>query len=399
MIRVVITGMGWVTSLGLDTRKTWDAMLAGASGIRPLRSLAMPGEAVQIAAEVDLPPDGPGNPHASRCEHLAHQALSEALQQAHLNLDTGDPRRRGVFQGASTAGLPAGEQHLLETRAGLAGQARTVLHQHASRITDVLAHRLNATGPRLTVMNACSSSLLSLGQAWERIASGELDFALAGGVEALCRLTFAGFSSLKVMDPRPCRPFNRDRAGMNLGEGAALFLLEPLEQARARRAEILAEVLGYGVAMDAHHPTAPHPEGAGAAQAMDMALQRAGLYRGEVDLISAHGTATPANDASEILAIKRVLGPEALRTSITASKSQFGHTLGAAGALGAATAILALRHQVVSPTLRLENPDPQCDLDCTPLVPRERSVRTALVNAFGFGGNNVCLALKRWEGK
>jgi 3-oxoacyl-(acyl-carrier-protein) synthase len=201
------------------------------------------------------------------------------------------------------------------------------------------------------------------------------------------------------MDPSPSRPFSRDRAGLNLGEAAVQFLLEPLEQAQARGALIFAEVLGYGASLDAHHPTAPHPEGDGARRAMAQALEMGRIDASEVDLVSAHGTATPANDGAECKAIRAALGTAADAVSVTSSKSQFGHTLGAAGAAGAMVAALALRDQVVSPTLRLEEPDPDCDLDCTPKGAKERALRAALVNAFAFGGNNVSLALKRWEGR
>jgi 3-oxoacyl-(acyl-carrier-protein) synthase len=247
-------------------------------------------------------------------------------------------------------------------------------------------------------MNACSSSLLALGQAWERLVAGELDLAVAGGAESLCRTTYAGFSCLKAVDTAKCRPFSRDRSGLNLGEGAVQLILEPLDRALGRGAAIYAEVLGYGASMDAHHPTAPHPEGEGAARAMAMALRVGSREAADVDLVSAHGTATPANDGAECLAIRRALGPAADAVSVTSTKSQFGHTLGAAGAFGAAAAILALRDQVVSPTLRLEDPDPICDLDCTPLVARQRRLRAALVNAFAFGGNNLSLLLARWSG-
>jgi len=271
-------------------------------------------------------------------------------------------------------------------------------YQSPSTVTDALAHRLGATGPRGTVMNACSSSLLAIGQAWERLATGELDLAVAGSAENLCRTTYAGFSCLKAVDPRKCRPFSRDRAGLNLGEGAVQLVLETLDSARARGAVIYAEVRGYGASMDAHHPTAPHPEGEGAARAMVMALHTGHLEASDIDLVSAHGTATPANDGAECLAIRRALGPAADAVSVTSTKSQFGHTLGAAGAFGAAAAILAMRDQVVSPTLRLEEPDPLCDLDCTPKEAKPRQVRAALVNAFAFGGNNLSLLLARWSG-
>lgn len=399
MRRVVVTGLGIVSSLGLDSKSTWRGMLEGRTGISPLHILDLPLEPVQVAAQVDLLIDSPGDRRGNRSERMGLLALEEALAQCQPDLESGDPRRRGIFQGAATAGLPVAEDYLLERMAGRRGKAAEPIYQNSCNLTDALGQRLHAMGPRSTIMNACSSSLLAIGQAWEQVACGDLDLAVAGGAEALCRMTFGGFSSLKAMDAALCRPFSRDRAGLNLGEGGVQLVLEPLNLARERGATILAEVLGYGASMDAHHPTAPHPEGDGAARAIGMALRVSGLYAEEVDMVSAHATATPANDGAETLAIKRALGEASGKLSVTASKSQFGHTLGAAGAFGAATAILALRDQVVSPTLRLEDPDPMCDLDCTPLAARERRIRTALVNAFAFGGNNVCLALRRWEGR
>lgn len=390
-IRVVVTGLGIVSSLAPNREETWSAMLEGRDGLAPLTGLHLLLEPAQIAGEVPLA----AKRHQTRGEAMALRALEEALSGW---VPSGNPRRAGVFQGAGTSGLPAAEAYLSSRLAGRPHPATEAAVQSPCTVTDALVRRLGAQGPRATVMNACSSSLLALGQAWERLAAGELDLAVAGGAETLCSTTFGGFSSLKAVDAAKCRPFSRDRAGLNLGEGAVQILLEPLDRARARGAVILAEVLGYGASMDAHHPTAPHPEGEGAARALAMALRIAGLDAAEVDLVSAHATATPANDGAECKAIRRALGPAADRVSVTSSKSQFGHTLGAAGAFGAATAILALRDQVVSPTLRLEDPDPECDLDCTPLVAKERALRAALVNAFAFGGNNVSLALKHWGG-
>lgn len=391
MSRVVVTGLGIVSPLALDREGTWSAMLAGRDGLGPLTRLDLPAEPAQIAGQVALEPLR----HRTLCEVTALRALAEALDGFRPG---SDPARIGVFQGAGTSGLPVAEAYLGERLAGRRGRAAEPAYQSPCKVTDALAHMLGAEGPRSTVMNACSSSLLALGQAWERLAAGELDLAVAGGAEGLCRTTYAGFSCLKAVDARKCRPFSRDRAGLNLGEGAVQLLLEPLDRALARGAAIYAEVLGYGASMDAHHPTAPHPEGEGAARAMAMALHTGRLDAAEVDLVSAHATATPANDGAECLAIRRALGPAAEQVSVTSTKSQFGHTLGAAGAFGAAAAILALRDQVVSPTLRLEDPDPACDLDCTPLVAKERPLRAALVNAFAFGGNNVSLALRRWSG-
>ena len=387
-----MTGLGLVSSLALDREGTWAAMLAGRDGLGPLTRLDLPLEPAQTAGQVPLS----ALRHQTLCEVMSLRALEEALN-AHA--PHGDPARIGVFQGAGTSGLPTAEAFLEARLAGQRGRAAEPAYQSPCTVTDALARRLGAEGHRGTVMNACSSSLLALGQAWERLAAGELDLAVAGGAESLCRTTYAGFSCLKAVDPAKCRPFSRDRAGLNLGEGAVQILLEPLARAQARGAVILAEVAGYGASMDAHHPTAPHPEGEGAARAMAMALRTAGLAPEDIDLVSAHGTATPANDGAECAAIRRALGPAAEGASVTSTKSQFGHTLGAAGAFGAAAAILALRDQVVSPTLRLEDPDPACDLDCTPLVAKARPVRAALVNAFAFGGNNVSLALRRWEGR
>jgi len=392
MKRVVVTGLGWITSLGADREDTWQGMLAGLDGLGPLNYPGWPGPALTVAALKDFPVQpGRGN----FCEQVALRGAEAALEAFTLD---GDPRRRGVFQAASTSGLPAGEAYLLAQAAGRFGHPARVLDETPNRVTDRLAARFQAQGPRSTVMNACSSSLTALAQAWYRLASGELDAALAGGVEGLCLTTLAGFSSLRAIDPAPCRPFSADRAGLNLGEGTAQFLLESLEHAQHRGAVILGEILGFGAALDAHHATAPHPEGAGAARAIALALRTARLAPDAIDLVSAHGTATPANDGAECRALRTALGGAADRLSVTSTKSQFGHTLAAAGAFGAAGALLALRDQVVSPTLRLEVPDPACDLDCTPLLARPRPLRHALVNAFAFGGNNVCLALKRWEG-
>jgi 3-oxoacyl-[acyl-carrier-protein] synthase II len=395
MKRVVITGLGAVTSLARGREATWSAMLAGRDGLGPLTRLHLPLEPAQLAAQIAW--DEPLPKRQTLCEAWSRAALAEALDGWRPALP---PRRVGVFQGAGTSGLPIPEAYLGALKEGRpAPPMAESAYQTPCTVADALAALIGAEGPRSTIMNACSSSLLALGQAWERVAAGELDLALAGGAESLCTTTWAGFSCLKAVDPAPSRPFSRDRAGLNLGEAAVQFLLEPLEQAEARGAIIFAEVLGYGASLDAHHPTAPHPEGDGARRAMAQALRMGRFEASEVDLVSAHGTATPANDGAECKAIRATLGAAADAVSVTSSKSQFGHTLGAAGAAGAMAAALALRDQVVSPTLRLEDPDPDCDLDCTPKEAKERELRAALVNAFAFGGNNVSLALKRWEGR
>lgn len=394
MRRVVITGLGVITSVARGREATWAGLLAGRDGLGPLTRLRLPLEPAQLAAQIAW--EEPLPKRQTLCEAWSRAALAEALDGWTPSLD---PRRMGVFQGAGTSGLPIPEAYLDALREDRpAPPMAESAYQTPCTVADSLAALLGAEGPRSTIMNACSSSLLALGQAWERVAGGELDLALAGGAESLCTMTWSGFSSLKAVDPAPNRPFSRDRAGLNLGEAAVQFILEPLEQARARGAVIFAEVRGYGASLDAHHPTAPHPEGEGARRAMAQALQMGRLDPSEVDLVSAHGTATPANDGAECKAIRAALGDAAKAVSVTSSKSQFGHTLGAAGAAGAMVAVLALRDQVVSPTLRLEDPDPDCDLDCTPKEAKARQLRAALVNAFAFGGNNVSLALRRWEG-
>lgn len=394
MKRVVITGIGAITSVARGREATWAGMLEGRDGLGPLTRLHLPLEPAQLAAQIAW--DEPLPKRQTLCEAWSRAALAEALdgwRPAYA------PRRMGVFQGAGTSGLPIPEAYLHAAKQGRPSPAMAEsAYQTPCTVADALAAVIRAQGPRSTIMNACSSSLLALGQAWERVAGGELDLALAGGAESLCTMTWSGFSSLKAVDPTPSRPFSRDRAGLNLGEAAVQFILEPLDLALARGAMIFAEVRGYGASLDAHHPTAPHPEGDGARRAMLQALQMGRLDPADVDLVSAHGTATPANDGAECKAIRAALGKAADAVSVTSSKSQFGHTLGAAGAAGAMVAALALRDQLVSPTLRLEDPDPHCDLDCTPKQAKRRKLRAALVNAFAFGGNNVSLALQRWEG-
>ncbi len=394
MRRVVVTGLGAITSVARGREATWAGLLAGRDGLGPLTRLHLPQEPAQVAAEIAW--SEPRVKRQTLCEVWSRIALEEALDGWRPTLEA---RRMGVFQGAGTSGLPIPEAYFVALREGRpATPLAEAAYQSPCTVADALAGVIGAEGPRSTIMNACSSSLLALGQAWERVATGELDLAIAGGAESLCVSTWAGFSCLKAVDATPCRPFSADRAGLNLGEAAVQFILEPLEQAQARGAVIFAEIRGYGASLDAHHPTAPHPEGDGARRAMLQALQMGRVEASEVDLVSAHATATPANDGAECKAIRAALGAEADTVSVTSSKSQFGHTLGAAGAAGALVATLALRDQVVSPTLRLETPDALCDLDCTPKQAKERRLRAALVNAFAFGGNNVSLSLKRWEG-
>jgi 3-oxoacyl-[acyl-carrier-protein] synthase II len=269
-----------------------------------------------------------------------------------------------------------------------------IAHQPAS-VTDLVARRLGAHGPRSTIMTACSSSATAIGYAADRIRLGQVEVAIAGGAEGLCRLTFAGFSCLRATAPDPCRPFDAERKGLNLGEGAAVLVLEDYERARARGATVLALVAGCGITADAHHMTAPHPEGEGAARAMLAALDDARLPPGAVGYINAHGTATPHNDAAETAAIKTVLGARADRVPISSIKSMVGHTLGAAGAVEAVASVLTLARGFIPPTVNLQTPDPAFGLDYVPGAARQVEVEVVLSNSFAFGGNNTTLAFTR----
>jgi 3-oxoacyl-[acyl-carrier-protein] synthase II len=244
-------------------------------------------------------------------------------------------------------------------------------------------------------MTACSSSATAIGYAGDRIRLGHVDVALAGGAEGLCRLTFLGFNALRATSPEPCRPFDRDRKGLNLGEGAAILVLESLEHAQARGARIYALLGGYGITADAHHMTAPHPEGDGAARAMEAALADAGLRPDQVGYVNAHGTATPHNDAAESKAIHRVFGAHAPSLCVSSIKSMVGHTLGAAEAIEAVASCLTIHERFVPPTVNLETPDPSFGLDFVPKEARSIEVQALLSNSFAFGGNNTTLAFMR----
>jgi 3-oxoacyl-[acyl-carrier-protein] synthase II len=261
--------------------------------------------------------------------------------------------------------------------------------------TDQVGNRYGLTGPRATIDTACSSTVTAIGLGFDWIREGRVDLAVTGGSESLSQLTFSGFNALKAMDPQPCRPFDRLRQGLSLGEGAGVLILEPLDRAQTRGARIYGEVLGYGISGDAHHITAPHPEGYGAALSMRRAIEQAGLGAADVEFISAHGTATPVNDPIETKAVKLVFGPRAYDIPITSIKASIGHCLGAAGVLGVQAALLAIGGGKLPPTLHFRERDPACDLDVVFNQAREKSVDIVLCNAFAFGGNNSSLIVAR----
>jgi 3-oxoacyl-[acyl-carrier-protein] synthase II len=391
MTSVVVTGLGAATPFGLGVKAFWSGLASGVCAIRPLTLISTDGFRCRVGAEV--PDPLPGSGRRTRSDRLALAAAAEALADA--GLDSGGRSRAALVVGAVGAGMLEAERWYWEAgrwRAEVVapGALRGALPAtHA----DTLAYRLGLGGPRHTVVTACSSGAVALVEAAELIADGVTDVALAGGVDALTRVCFMGFNALKLLDPGPCRPFDRDRRGMSIGEGAGFVVLESAERARARGAAIRAELAGWGMTTDAYHVTAPDPEGDGMVRAMRAALARARLEPRAVQYANAHGTGTPQNDRVEARALARVFGEGGLLVSST--KSMIGHTMAAAGSLEAIATVLALEHGVVPPTANLDTPDPDVAFDCVPRVPRRVPIACAISNSFGFGGQNATLLFRR----
>ncbi len=392
MRRVVVTGLGAVSPFGIGVKAFWDGVRAGICAIRPATVIDTEGFRCRIAAEV--PPPLPASGRRSRADRLALGAAREAVEDA--GLTSAERRRAALVSGAVGGGMLEAEAwHWLERRhpAGAGrppGILRSVLpYSHA----EVIGHALGLLGPRETVVAACSSGAAALAMAAELVADGVTPLALAGGADALTRICFMGFNALRLLDAEPCRPFDRERRGMSIGEGAAFAVLEDAEHARARGARAYAELAGWGMTSDAFHVTSPHPEGEGMARAMRAALTRAGLGPEAVGYANAHGTGTPQNDRIEARAIRAVFGDTGLLVSST--KSVIGHAMAAAGSLEAIATILALVHETVPPTASLRHPDPEATFDCVPGTARECALEAAISNSFGFGGQNVTLLFRR----
>jgi 3-oxoacyl-(acyl-carrier-protein) synthase len=382
---VAITGMGILSGLGCGLEPHLEALRAGRSGLGPLTLFSLPG----------MPPSPVGEVHEAALEGLPG-SRSAALALLAARQAVGEARLEGpgvLAIGTTTGGILESEQHYLKHRGQEGAQERELLRYHpVGTVADVLARELRLSAERHTFSTACSSSANAIGYGASRITQG-VPWALVGGVDALCRLICCGFYSLKLLSSAPCRPFDRNRQGLSLGEGAAFLLLEGEEHARRRGAPILGYVAGWGCSADAYHITAPHPEGLGAATAMRAALEDAGLAPSEVDYVNAHGTATPANDKAEALALQAVFPGEGPLVSST--KGATGHTLGAAGALEAVLCVLALSAGHAPATVGLSEPDPQLRLRHVPPGGVDTPLRVALSNSFGFGGNNAALVLTR----
>jgi 3-oxoacyl-[acyl-carrier-protein] synthase II len=392
MRRVVVTGLGAVSPFGLGVKAYWSGIAAGVCAIRPVTLIETDGFKCRIAAEV---PDGVlGSRRRSRADRLALTAAQEALDDA--GLTSAERRDAALIVGAVGGGMLEAEawhwgqrERPLANGPGHISALRSVLpFSHA----ETLGSHLRLEGPRETLVTACSSGAASLAVAADLIASGAADVALAGGADALTRICFMGFNALKLLDPAPCRPFDRERRGMSIGEGAAFLVLESAEYARARGARGYAELAGAAMTTDAYHVTAPHPDGDGMARAMRAALDQASVAPAEVGYVNAHGTATPQNDRIEATALRAVFGEG--RVLVSSTKSMIGHTMAAAGSLEAIATVLALVHGVVPPTAHHEETDPAVPFDCVPRVAREAPLTHAMSNSFGFGGQNVTLLFR-----
>lgn len=400
--RVVITGLGSINALGTGVDAFARGLREGRSGIGQIALFDASAYRSRWAAEVrrlDVPPSLPAalSRRASRSDLFALIAAQEAIGAA--GLADADRSRIGVVIGASTGGMFEGESCFEGfMRGGQWQSLRGVLNTPVSTTVDLLAGVLDCRGPRLTISTACSSGNNALGIAADWIRAGRADVVLCGGVDSLCRMTLSGFNVLQAVDTVPCRPFDRDRAGLTLGEGAAMFILESEASARNRGVPVCAEFLGYAASADAYHMTQPRPDGASALFAARRALQESGVHADEVDYVNAHGTGTPLNDAVETGILKQLLGGRAGRVPVSSTKSTTGHCLAAAGAIEALACVIALRDGCIPPTLNLENADPECDLDYVPKRSRPLEIRTALSNSYGFGGNNTTIVLRRGEG-
>lgn len=400
--RVVVTGMGIITSIGSSLPAFEHSLFVGRCGIGPVTLFDTAGFSARVGGQVkndNLTASFKPREikRVSRCDLLGLIAAREALTQSGLDLDLCDRNGIGVVLGGGAGGMLEWERYRRSLWAGKKWTTPSKLLASAPcTLTDLIAGRHGLEGTRATITTACSSSATSIGYGFDLIRSGDQQVVITGGSESLSELTFAGFNALRVMSPEACRPFDRNRRGLSLGEGAAILVLEAFDHARQRGAAMLAEVLGYAINSDAYHMTSPDPEAKGMQRVMAQAIARANVTAGQIDYVNTHGTGTKINDATETIAIKQALGADSRsRLTVSSTKSMVGHCLGAAGAIEAVATILALQRQIAPPTIHLEDSDPVCDLDYVPQVARPQRIRRALSNSFAFGGNNTALVLGR----
>jgi 3-oxoacyl-[acyl-carrier-protein] synthase II len=409
--RVVVTGLGCVSPLGLTVEDTWRSILKGESGVGPITLFDTTDFKTRIAAEVKgFDPDAAlGKRQARRMDRFTQFAIAateQALQDSALVINDSNRDRVGVIIGSGIGGIST----LMREHGSYLNQGPTRVSPHMvpmmlpDTAPGYIAITYGARGPNMTIVTACASSANAIGEATEMIRRGAADAIIAGGAEsAIIPIALAGFNSMGAVSTRnedpqgACRPFDADRDGFVMGEGAAILILESREHAFARRAQILGEVVGYSATNDAYHISAPAENGAGAGISMRNALADAGLEPNAVDYINAHGTSTKLNDMSETAAIKSVFGDHAYKVPISSTKSMTGHLLGAAGAVESIFCLLAIRDDVLPPTINYQNPDPVCDLDYVPNESRPKQISTVMTNSFGFGGHNASLIYREFE--
>lgn len=410
--RVVVTGVGIVTPLGIGVEKSWEGLIEGRSGVRRLTHFDPSAFATQIAGEIEgFNPEDYIEPKEvkkmDRFIHLAIAASDMAMKDSGLKVTEANTEKVGVIIGSGIGGLPAIEHYhsvLLER-----GPRRITPFFIPMLIINLAAGqvsiRFGAKGPNSAVATACASGSHAIGDAFKMIQRGDAEAMIAGGSESVITpLGIGGFNAMKALSTRnnepekASRPFDRDRDGFVMGEGSGIMVLESLDSALSRGARLYAELVGYGMTSDAYHITSPAPEGEGAARCMAMGLKDGGIDPLDVDYINAHGTATKYGDEIESSAIKTVFKEHAYKVAMSSTKSMTGHLLGAAGGVEAVISVLCMRDNIVPPTINLDNPDPQCDLDYVPNKARKMEVNCVMSNSFGFGGTNACLIFKRYKG-
>ena len=411
--RVVITGLGLLTPVGNDVETFWSNLKNGVSGIHTIDAFDTAAYDCKIGGQVRGFDPKPffKNPkdvrRTDRFTHLSMGAARMALDDSGIDVaNLKDRNRFGVIVSTGIGGLKTLQDQLtiLLTKGPTRNSPFTIPMLISNMASGVISMEFNLRGPNLCIVTACATSNNAIGESWRIIKFGDADIFLAGGSEAsIVEIGLAGFSAMKALSTRndepgrASRPFDRDRDGFVMSEGAGIVVVEELEHAKARGAKIYCELTGYGVSADAYHMTAPPPDGEGAARAMQMALDHARLSPGQVDYINAHATSTDIGDICETRAIKKVFGDDAYKVAISSTKSMTGHLLGGAGGIEMAACALAIRDSVIPPTINLENPGKECDLDYTPKVAREKKVRVALNNSFGFGGHNATLVATAFE--
>ncbi len=399
--RVVVTGLGIITSIGELPGNFSDSLFQGACGIGPISLFDVSGFPCKTGAQIkngDLYERF--NPREikriSRCDLLGVIASNDAVADAGLDFQLYDRTLAGVVLGAGAGGMLSLEKYRREKLSGKKVPSR-LLSTPTCTLTDLIASRYRLSGFRSTISTACSSSATSIGYGSDLIRSGAMDIVVTGGGESLSELTFAGFNSLRVMDRKFCKPFDKNRKGLSLGEGAGILILEEYEHARQRGVKIYAELLGYAVNSDAYHMTSPDPEGNGMARVMTAAIKNAGVKKDTINYINAHGTGTIANDSVETKAIKSVFEKKLFKNiRISSTKSMLGHCLGAAGAIEAVVTVLAIKKQIAPPTIHLKEPDSDCDLDYVPNFSSSMEIRVAMSNSFAFGGNNTSIVFGKY---